>query len=157
MHKHVCSYMTDDNFSYIYKWTGDEAGWRLFSNDEPIMSSSSAWVHKCGWCTQPLPVIDTMPPNDLRRKHRCEAMIRNEWYHNQVGLVVLNQHQNEDEQPLAPIQLDIVRSNFLLNWDGFMWNSMNNDEILARRLQRCPYCNSTLEDPRKFNNKVEIT
>lgn len=165
---HKCKYMNNDQFpngqnpNYVYKWTGDEAGWQLFTNDKPITGNSYSWVCNCNWCSEALEVIDLLPPLDQYRGHRCNQIIQHEWRHKQCESEGFDDDDgfddgggDDDEQ--QPVAHQKTMCCFAIIWDGYAWNMMNGDEVISKRLRECPHCCKILKDPRLFQNKVEIT
>lgn len=141
---HKCKYMGNEQYpgenppNYLYKWDGENGGWRLYTNDKPFEGSGHSWACSCNWCSEPLPVIDIVPKLDPLKAHRCEAMIRGEWAHNQGCETPAEYHC------------------YAVIWDGHTWNTMNGDEVIGRRTPVCNYCLVKLHDPKGFRNKVII-
>jgi hypothetical protein len=165
MKTHQCKQMKNDHFpngqqsNYSYKWTGDEAGWKLFSNDKPVAGQWYSWVCNCNWCNEAFEVIDTVPVIDPHRVHRCNKIIRCEWKMRQAGgkMRQAGGFTMNDDDEMTPSQAGGVTTNLLgLIWDGYAWNMHDGEEVTSRMVSYCQYCDKAMPDPRLFRNKVEI-
>jgi hypothetical protein len=165
MNTHVCKYMNNGQgpqTNYVYKWTGDVAGWQLLSDDKPVQGKGYSWVCSCNWCGERLPVLETAPPLDYQKTHRCHKLVHHEWRSKQYSennLGVEEDFFDEDEEEVEVKNVQAKQQEtfcFYIAWDGFAWNMMNGDEVTEKRLKYCPHCEDRLPDPRMFRNKVEI-